>query len=57
MNIEKEIHQKDFPSEHNKAIVNLVFTYNWTVEQLKTIFKREKITMQQFNILRILRGS
>jgi DNA-binding MarR family transcriptional regulator len=57
MNIEKEIHQKEFASEHNKAIVNLVYTYNWVIEQLKTIFKREKITMQQFNILRILRGS
>lgn len=57
MGIENDINQRKFRSEYQKAIVNLIYTYNWTTEQLKNIFEREDITMQQFNILRILRGS
>jgi MarR family transcriptional regulator, 2-MHQ and catechol-resistance regulon repressor len=57
MGIEKDINQPAFKNEHQKAIVNLIFTYNWTTERLKEIFDREDLTMQQFNILRILRGS
>lgn len=57
MSIENDINQRKFRSEYQKAIVNLIYTYNWTTEQLKKIFDKEDITMQQFNILRILRGS
>ncbi|MBC7889926.1 MAG: MarR family transcriptional regulator [Ferruginibacter sp.] len=57
MSIDKDIKQRSFKSEHQRAIVNLIFTYNWTTEQLKRIFDKEDLTMQQFNILRILRGS
>lgn len=57
MGIEKDINQRKFRSEYQKAIVNLIYTYNWTTEQLKKFFDEEDITMQQFNILRILRGS
>ena len=57
MSIDKDINQTNFKSEYQKAIVNLIFTYNWTTEQLKNIFNVEGLTLQQFNILRILRGS
>ena len=57
MSIEKDINQRKFKSEHQKAIINLIYTYNWTTERLKHIFDKEDITPQQFNILRILRGS
>ena len=57
MGIEKDINQRKFKSEHHKAIINLIYTYNWTTERLKHIFDKENITQQQFNILRILRGS
>jgi DNA-binding MarR family transcriptional regulator len=57
MSIDKDIKQRSFKNEHQKAIVNLIFTYNWTTEKLKQIFDKEDLTMQQFNILRILRGS
>jgi len=57
MSIDKDIHQRSFKSEHQRAIINLIFTYNWTTEKLKQIFDKEDLTMQQFNILRILRGS
>ena len=57
MSIEKDISQHKFKSEHQKAIINLIYTYNWTTEKLKNILDRQDVTMQQFNILRILRGS
>ena len=57
MSINKDIKQESFKSEHQKAMINLIFTYNWTTEQLKHLFEEEGLTMQQFNILRILRGS
>lgn len=57
MSIDKDIKQRVFKSEYQRAIVNLIFTYNWTTEQLKQIFDKQGLTMQQFNILRILRGS
>jgi DNA-binding MarR family transcriptional regulator len=57
MSIDKDIKQDNFKNEHHKVMVNLIFTYNWTTEQLKQLFEEEGLTMQQFNILRILRGS
>lgn len=57
MGIEKDINQQHFQSEGQKAIINLIYTYNWTTERLKAILAEDDITMQQFNILRILRGS
>ncbi len=57
MSIDKDIKQRSFKSEYQKAIVNLIFTYNWTIEQIKKVLEEGGLTMQQFNILRILRGS
>ena len=57
MSIDKDIKQSNFKSEHQRAIINLIFTYNWTTERLKNILDKEDLTMQQFNILRILRGN
>jgi DNA-binding MarR family transcriptional regulator len=37
-------------------MINLLFTYHWAVSKMKSDFKPYDITMQQFNILRILRG-
>ncbi|MFZ4057245.1 MAG: MarR family winged helix-turn-helix transcriptional regulator [Ferruginibacter sp.] len=57
MSIDNDIQQSRFKSEHQRAMVNLIYTYNWTTEQLKQLLDKEDLTMQQFNILRILRGS
>ncbi|MEN9953125.1 MAG: hypothetical protein RLZZ520_1393 [Bacteroidota bacterium] len=57
MGIEKDINQQHFQSEGQKAMINLIYTYNWVTERLRTFLAEEDITMQQFNILRILRGS
>ncbi len=56
MELEKEIFQKNFKSEHHKAMVNLIFTYYWSNNIARQEFLPYDITMQQFNILRILRG-
>ncbi len=57
MGIESDISQARFRNQHQKGIVNFIYTYNWMNEKMKAIFDREGITAQQFNILRILRGA
>jgi MarR family 2-MHQ and catechol resistance regulon transcriptional repressor len=55
--IEKEIHQNNFRNSKQKAMINLLYTYGWAIEKIKTFLSKEDITHQQYNILRILRGS
>ncbi len=57
MGIEQDIQQTRFRNNFQKVAVNLLFTSGWLRDQMKMIFDREDITAQQFNILRILRGS
>ncbi len=57
MGIEKDINQHHFASEGQKAVINLIYTSNWITEHIKTVLEEQGITHQQFNILRILRGS
>ena len=57
MGIEKDIQQQSFRNEHQKATVNIIFSANWLNEQIKGFLDTEEITQQQYNILRILRGS
>jgi len=56
MELEKEISQKNFRSEQQKAMINLIYTYHWINNIARQDFIAYDITMQQFNILRILRG-
>ena len=57
MGIEKDIHQVKFTNGKQKAMINLLYTYGWIMERIKNFLASEDITHQQFNILRILRGS
>ena len=57
MGIEKEIHQGKFRNSGQKAMLNIMFTYGWINERIKNVLAPEDITPQQYNILRILRGS
>ena len=57
MGIEQDIQQSTFRNPHQKAAINLIYTLSWMREKTNTIFEAEDITPQQFNILRILRGS
>lgn len=56
MRLEEEIVQSSFDSVHHKAFVNIIFTNNYLTNRLNDFFKKHKITRQQFNVLRILRG-
>ena len=57
MGIEQDIQQATFRNPRQKAAINLIYTLSWMREKTNTIFEAEDITPQQFNILRILRGS
>ena len=57
MNLEQEIKQKAFRSEQSKLIVNLIYTYNQLKRRIATVLKNEGVTMQQYNVLRIVNGS
>jgi DNA-binding MarR family transcriptional regulator len=57
MGLEKDIQQTTFKGQNQKAVINLIYTYHWITEQIKSILSAEDITLQQYNILRILRGS
>ena len=57
MSIEKDINQTKFRNEHQKVLINIIYTANWLNEQVKIFLDKEDITRQQFNILRILRGA
>ncbi len=57
MGIEKDIQQENFRSIYQKLSINLIFSNNWINEKIKSVLQEEDITHQQYNILRILRGS
>ena len=57
MGIDQDINQPRFRNEHQKAFINLLYTHGWLTEKSRAFFSEEDITSQQFNILRILRGS
>ncbi len=54
--IEDEIKQYRFRSEEQRAMINLVYTYNHVNNRLTGLLAEFGLTPQQFNILRILRG-
>lgn len=56
MELEKEIKSNRFEDNYHKAVVNISYTYNWLSNILRERLEKHKITQQQFNILRILRG-
>ncbi|NOT75547.1 MAG: MarR family transcriptional regulator [Cyclobacteriaceae bacterium] len=57
MSIEQDIKQEKFESEHHKGMVNILFTSSWLHNINSVRLKAHDITPEQFNVLRILRGS
>lgn len=57
MGIKKDIQQNKFRNNYIKAMANLLFTNSWMLERIKIFFKTENVSLQQYNMLRILRGS
>ena len=56
MGISEDLKQSKFPSEASKAVVNAIYTGNWIVQQQQELLKPFGLTVQQYNVLRILRG-
>lgn len=57
MKIELEINQqKPFKNDYQKAFVNIMFTASWLSKKQSDAIKPFDLTIQQYNILRILRG-
>jgi DNA-binding MarR family transcriptional regulator len=56
MKLEDEIKQKNFSSLHQKMMLNIFVTSSWFGTDTARILKPYKITLQQYNVLRILRG-
>ena len=56
MSLEHDIQQRTFRNEYQKAIINILYTQNYLVDQMTEVFKQFEITRQQYNVLRILRG-
>ena len=54
--IDQEL-QSRFESERQKAMLNVMFTANWFKSRQMEIFRPHGLSLQQYNILRILRGA
>jgi DNA-binding MarR family transcriptional regulator len=56
MEIGREIKQERFKNEHQKMLINIFFTSSWLSSKHSCTLKPYGISVQQYNILRILRG-
>lgn len=56
MKIEDVLVTNKFESEYHKATLNIIYTSNFIQSLLKERTDQERITLQQYNVLRILRG-
>jgi DNA-binding MarR family transcriptional regulator len=57
MSLEQDIKQEKFHNEYDKVLVNILFTSSWLYNINALRLKPFGITPEQFNVLRILRGS
>lgn len=56
MSIEQDIKQSTFRNPHHRMMVNLMYTSNWVANTQMHLLKPHGLTLQQYNVLRILRG-
>nr|WP_028297863.1 MarR family transcriptional regulator [Olivibacter sitiensis] len=56
MKIEEVLKTDKFENDYHKAVLNIVYTSNYVNGLLKVPLSKQKVTLQQYNILRILRG-
>jgi DNA-binding MarR family transcriptional regulator len=57
MSLEQDIKQERFTNEYEKSAVNILFTASWLYNRNAARLKPHDITPEQYNVLRILRGS
>lgn len=55
--IEESIHVRKFPDDYERVLVNILYTASWLEAFHLQRLKPFGISTQQFNVLRILRGS
>lgn len=55
--LEEEIKQKHFPNDWIKANLNVIFTAHWISNKMAAYLRPFNLTHEQYNVLRILRGS
>ena len=57
MSIEADIKQTiPFKTPYHRVLVNLMYTSNWLADSQMRMLKPFGLTLQQYNVLRILRG-
>lgn len=56
MKLEDEIKQKSFASPYHRMVVNIMFTGNWVQKELSAQLRPFGLSLQQHNVLSILRG-
>ena len=57
MSLEKDLKQERFTNEYEKMVVNILFTGSWLANLNSARLKPFGVTPEQYNVLRILRGS
>ncbi|MFT5511788.1 MAG: DNA-binding MarR family transcriptional regulator [Bacteroidia bacterium] len=56
MSLEEDIKQEKFSSEYQKLAINIAFTNSFLTNLLNSYLKPYDLSVQQYNVLRILRG-
>lgn len=56
MKIEKIIKTETALPLSKKVVINLLYTENWIMDKINMVLKPYDISLQQFNVLRILNG-
>jgi DNA-binding MarR family transcriptional regulator len=56
MSLQEEIQQEQFESSYHKAVLNILFTSNQINRSMGHLLKHYGLSIQQYNVLRILRG-
>lgn len=54
--LQKEVKASKFENIFQQVLVNVIFTYHWSTQNVKEVLEPFGITQQQYNVLRILRG-
>ncbi|WP_143304694.1 MarR family winged helix-turn-helix transcriptional regulator [Chitinophaga vietnamensis] len=57
MKLQDELKQAKFKDEYQQAMLNIIFTGNWLEVATAKTLKPYDLSSQQYNVLRILRGS
>jgi DNA-binding MarR family transcriptional regulator len=56
MKLEEAIKSSKFVSEKQKAAINVLYTGYWLRSGYSTNLKKENLTLEQYNVMRILKG-